>query len=102
MVDHWSTRTKRVQIFRWGSYLIHTPPVSAVNNVNKRVRLIKVVAPVRPNGLLSADIPNVQLEVFVHEALDVETLSGRQVREGGTVNVTTTETMSDKGTCPQQ
>lgn len=62
-----------------GSHLIHTPPVSAVDNVNERVSLVEVVAPVRPNGLLPPDIPNVQLEVLVHEALDIEALPNHRM-----------------------
>lgn len=67
---------------RFASHLVHAPPVRTVDNVNECVGLVEIVTPVRPNRLLPSDIPNVQLEVLVHEALDVEALERRR-EEGG-------------------
>lgn len=36
--------------------------------------LVKVVPPVRSDGLLAADVPHVQLKPIVHQGLDVEPL----------------------------
>ncbi len=39
---------------------------SAIDNVNQRIRLIVVVAPVGADALLSSDIPHVQLEAIAN------------------------------------
>jgi len=56
--------------------LLNTAGISTINNVDKSIRLIVVVPPVRPDGLLSSDIPHVEFEAIAHERLDVETLCG--------------------------
>jgi len=43
------------------------------------VSLVEIVAPVRADGLLAADVPHVQLEVVLLQRFDVEALRRRNV-----------------------
>ena len=49
--------------------LLHPPAVGRVDHVDERIGLVKVVAPVRPDRLLPANVPHVQLEVAVRQRL---------------------------------
>lgn len=57
------------------SHLVHAPPIGAIDDVYKRIGLIEVVAPIWPDRFLTANVPDIQLEVIVHQAFDVESLS---------------------------
>eukprot|EP00968_Pinguiococcus_pyrenoidosus_P013381 scaffold1220_cov259-Pinguiococcus_pyrenoidosus.AAC.53 len=55
------------------------PPTCAVDDVHQSVGLVEVVPPVGTDGLLAADVPHIELELGVHEALDVEALGRHDV-----------------------
>jgi hypothetical protein len=42
--------------------VLESPPIGAVHDPHEAIRLLKVVPPVRPNGLLATDVPDVQLK----------------------------------------
>ncbi len=56
--------------------------VGRVDHVYERIGVGEVVSPVLAEGLLSSDIPHVELELVVSEVLDVESLGGS---DGGDV-----------------
>lgn len=47
--------------------------VTAINNVNNRLRVRVVAPPVRTNAGLSTKIPDLELDIFICYRLDVET-----------------------------
>lgn len=49
-----------------------SPLVRTVHHPDNGVRLLKVVAPVRPDRLLPSHVPDVELEALVFQGLDVE------------------------------
>eukprot|EP00288_Rhodomonas_lens_P016375 CAMPEP_0177706748 /NCGR_PEP_ID=MMETSP0484_2-20121128/9387_1 /TAXON_ID=354590 /ORGANISM="Rhodomonas lens, Strain RHODO" /LENGTH=156 /DNA_ID=CAMNT_0019218223 /DNA_START=129 /DNA_END=599 /DNA_ORIENTATION=- len=59
--------------------LVDPSPISAINHVHQSISLIKVVPPVRADGLLTSNIPHVQLEALVDDRFDVEALGGHGV-----------------------
>ena len=62
------------------SCLLDPLGVCGIDDVDQRVGIGEVVAPVFPEGLLSSDIPDVQFEFIVGEVLDVEALGGSDGR----------------------
>mmetsp|Transcript_8339 Transcript_8339/g.26557 ORF Transcript_8339/g.26557 Transcript_8339/m.26557 type:complete len:225 (+) Transcript_8339:46-720(+) len=71
----------RQELTQLTAALLEAALVGAVDHIHESIRGLEVVAPVRPNGLLAANVPNVELEAVLHEALDVETLSRHDVRD---------------------
>lgn len=54
------------------SCLLDTVTVVAVDDKDKALGSAVVVAPKRPNLVLSTDIPNIELRVLIRDGLDVE------------------------------
>ena len=74
------------------SGLVYSLAVRGVHDVNQRLRVLVVVAPVRPDGFLPADVPHVELEPRVQHGLDVEPL-----RRGGGRDVLVRQLTQDGG-----
>lgn len=50
--------------------------IGGIDDVNQGVSVREVVAPILTEGLLSSDVPYVQLEFIVGQVLDIEALGG--------------------------
>ena len=61
--------------------LLQPPPVRAVDHPHEPVGLLEVVAPVRADGRLAADVPHVERVAAVLERLDVEAERRRDRRD---------------------
>jgi hypothetical protein len=66
--------------------------IGAVNYPDDAVGLFEVVAPVGADGLLSADVPHVELVGLVLQRLDIEAEGGRDL-----VDVLAVELLDDGG-----
>mmetsp|Transcript_12587 Transcript_12587/g.22318 ORF Transcript_12587/g.22318 Transcript_12587/m.22318 type:complete len:218 (+) Transcript_12587:382-1035(+) len=80
------------QLAELDASLLNTPPVSTVNHVHQGIGLVVVVPPVRADGLLPSDVPHVQFELVLHQRLNVEALSRRDV-----LDVLITQLLEDGG-----
>mmetsp|Transcript_6801 Transcript_6801/g.17347 ORF Transcript_6801/g.17347 Transcript_6801/m.17347 type:complete len:239 (-) Transcript_6801:79-795(-) len=69
------------QFLEFQAALLKAAFVRAVDDIHKSIGRLEVVGPVRPDGLLATDVPNVQLEPLMHQALDVEALRGHDMRD---------------------
>eukprot|EP00740_Mantoniella_antarctica_P002650 CAMPEP_0181360730 /NCGR_PEP_ID=MMETSP1106-20121128/6835_1 /TAXON_ID=81844 /ORGANISM="Mantoniella antarctica, Strain SL-175" /LENGTH=181 /DNA_ID=CAMNT_0023474049 /DNA_START=296 /DNA_END=842 /DNA_ORIENTATION=- len=56
--------------------LVHAFAVRGVHNVDERLGVLVIVAPVWANRLLPTNVPHIELEAVVHDGLDVEALRG--------------------------
>merc|ERR1712054_392018 len=65
-----------VQLF---SSLTQSVRVGTVDDINQCVGVLKVVLPVWADGFLPPDVPYIQLEALVQQALDIESLCRHDV-----------------------
>ena len=56
--------------------IVQPAPVGRIHDPNEAVGRLEVVAPIRPQALLTPDVPNVEVEAAVLQGLDVEAQSG--------------------------
>eukprot|EP00420_Gonyaulax_spinifera_P033728 CAMPEP_0197885860 /NCGR_PEP_ID=MMETSP1439-20131203/15210_1 /TAXON_ID=66791 /ORGANISM="Gonyaulax spinifera, Strain CCMP409" /LENGTH=151 /DNA_ID=CAMNT_0043505613 /DNA_START=210 /DNA_END=665 /DNA_ORIENTATION=- len=68
------------QLPQLGATLFQATAVRAVNHIDQSIRGLEVIAPVRPDALLATNVPHVQLETLMYQALDIEALSRHDVR----------------------
>ena len=54
--------------------------ISRIDDPNKSVRVLKVIAPVGANGRLATNIPEIKLKTRVFHCLDLESERGSNLR----------------------
>ena len=66
----------RQQILQLGTAQLQAVPVGAVDDPDQPVGPLEVVAPVGPDGLLTTDVPKIELVSAMLESFDVESQGG--------------------------
>lgn len=64
------------QFFKLLARLLYSFSISWIDDVDQSVSVSKVITPVLTQGLLSPDVPYIQLKLLVSQVLDVEALCG--------------------------
>mmetsp|Transcript_46429 Transcript_46429/g.122642 ORF Transcript_46429/g.122642 Transcript_46429/m.122642 type:complete len:208 (-) Transcript_46429:37-660(-) len=70
----------REQFTKLRAALFQAAAVGRVDDVDEGIRGLEVVAPIRANSLLTSNVPDVEFETLMHQALDVEALRWHDVR----------------------
>ena len=60
------------QPLQLGLTVLKSQPVAGIDDPDETIRVLEVIAPIRPDGRLASDIPEVEFEVGMLNCLDLE------------------------------